>query len=146
MNIELVIGDLVKPEDHPNQYELQIDYMHGDADAYSGETFYFDNTPESLAGLGQIMGVLSDLCAEQTVGTFDNDTQNQANAVRTAGLKYGMTDDQIKQMTDNFLQRDTTDSSYDSNAQFEGIELFFIDTDLTKRVVTLEIDGKPVAF
>ena len=119
--MQITIGSPVVPVTLANVYELKIELMSGDADAYSTEKFMFKaDEVEDMRELNEALEVLQYLVDAERGGYVDKErrTLQKRLAAQFPTFDHDMINDVV-------LHRDTTDNSYSFYAAVEDFTLFY---------------------
>lgn len=154
MKIDLSIGSPVTVPTFKNQFELEVNYMHGDANAFNQQTEYFLQGDETklkfaLQGLAFMRLKMKGLV---TYPTRNQEEELIAKFFDSLGFmiplnEYGdyeseVNHPEVKEFLDTWMQIDTTDESYEYNAIIDEINLFYYSNEGVKHKVFITADGK----
>ena len=144
MNVEFKITSPIHVPVWTNTYELDVRYMHGDANAYSTETNYYDaDEAEEIAALHRhLKGLhfMQHLMRENGRWRADAESQKQFIIEFFEKLGYQSVEDEdedsdtyldmvphadVTEFLELFMQQDTTDDSYEYNAIVKDVNLYY---------------------
>ena len=134
--IEVLIGSPVVHLIKRELFEVRVSYMHGDADAYSTEVVRYpveklEPLKIALKGLHFMMDdAYQDLCQQAQRGVLIEKLE-----------EFGFDREQIDSFTDAYVQHDTTDQSYDSDAAVDEVNVFYFDSHSIEHHVVVKING-----
>lgn len=131
----LTLTKEIKISNHENEYEIVVKLMHGDADAYTSKTFYYDNATEAE----KMLRLFTYLWKNDPRGENIEALQAKINEFKIA---YIFDEDECLDAEDfwsNELDRDITCDSY--NAAIDDVDIFFYTADCKKYRVALS-DGE----
>lgn len=132
MNVELLIAATPEPV-NKNVFELEVDYMHGDADATTTKTFFYFKDKDEHRLKRDLIGLKA--------YPWDRDEdviELVAEALAAAGVDNA--DDLASSFDDRFYESDSTCEG--ERAPVEGISLYFYDEVGQKFPVNVNIAGE----
>jgi hypothetical protein len=149
MNVELQIADQVVVPSPKDVYELVVDYMHGDANGFSTDTYEFD--PAFPVEIDELKFTLKGLNFMQHAMTKHQEASCNKMEIRdffeTLGFKSPEVDEDdededdydpygedpmhpdVEEFIECFSIVDTTDESYSYQAQIHKVTVFYYDED-----------------
>ncbi len=110
-----------KPDSNPrNTYQLRIEYMHGDADAYTDKT-------RNFSGNGDQDSLKIALLFLNAAASYDFDDRagSEEQATYLAEVT-GLSFEQAEEFLDNFTEGDCT-CDFQYQAAFDGYEVVYFD-------------------
>ena len=137
MAITLKIGDPVGEKNPTDVFELEVEYMSGDADAYETETFKFKSLDDKEDGLFTLSNALAILRAYEEASTTK---WNDLCGIDPSDLPdiLGIDAKIINEANSaGFFPGDVT-CDHQVMAMFDGYELFYFDINGIKHDVTIE--------
>ena len=137
--IELKIGEPTKTQTYIDSYEVDVQYMHGDADAYSdGGNFYPSTDTEDMK-----MDLLALHFMQNSPFTDIYDQRKERAAIREFFENHGKSKADADAFMDTYVIGDTTNDSQ-SNARIEDVKVYYWDNDAVKHDVEVHIDERPL--
>lgn len=135
MSIEIQVGKPSPVEAHRNTFELIVEYMHGDADGTTYQTFYYPHPALTGQLESDMIGV---------VAALGEDRDEVVEAIRTAYQEAGVDNAELEaeRIGDQLYEGDITCDG--ERATLVDSELFFYNEDGVKHDVTVLVDGTPV--
>lgn len=142
MNVDLKVTSPVPVTAWTNTYELDVKYMHGDANAYTHEVNYYDAIEaEGIAALHlHLKGLhfMQHLMRKHTDGAYQKEFI--IGFFENLGYPSKEDDDEdsdtyldvilhpdVEEFLEWYMQRDTTDDSYEYNAIVTDVKLYYYD-------------------
>jgi hypothetical protein len=141
MTVKLTIGKEVELPTYKDVYEIEVGFMHGDADAYSTESCFYKPRLQFNEMKGHLYG-LAFMRTPEYSGLYDRRLEEQALEQHLSEL--GMDKKAIDQFRDSFVQRDTTDGGYSTNARIDAVNIFYYDMEQKKFEVDVLVNDKPL--
>lgn len=118
--MKLVIDQPVPVKRAPkNVYMLKIEYMHGDADAYTDEEYEFKSTDEDIVLLKKAYIFAREMVKRQQNGYF---TQR-----REVSAFVQEQDEDLRPIAEDLVKNDCTDQSYDNMAALQHAHITYFD-------------------
>lgn len=136
--IEVTINDPIALDDRREQFKIAVDYVHGDADAYSTETFFvkYSNMSE-LEVLIRCLEFMSD----RVYSEMSNAREQRAAAAAFASSQTENIE-LYSRTLENLRQHDTTDGSFQYYASIEDFKVTYFDSKNVEHEVTYELKGE----
>lgn len=136
MKIELVLGDVLRKPIERDMWQIVVDYMHGDADADTTETFKYREEADAIEAI-RFLSVMSN-------EDFYDDTRDMGHKAHSAYLAEKLPDMDLavaERLYDCFRIGDCTcDGQYD--AACTGFTVTYFNKDGTEIEVNAYGDGK----
>lgn len=135
--MEIIIGVPIEKEELKNCYKIHLNYMYGDADGYSDETFYVDEDYEYLEELITFLNSLSEAFPHGMAG-YDTYGVDNTEYYWLFAEDYWLEDEDLdeeekakreKMLDNNSIVIDIPYERWNGggHASFEGYEITYID-------------------
>lgn len=134
MSVEIDIGGPVADPRFESMWEVEVSYMHGDANGYSSETMYYDDQNEMIL-------TLEGLAFMKKLPLGQQQIDDNKERIEAFFAEMGGSEEEATNFTEDFHQLDTTDESYDNDAQIESIFVFWYDENGIKFHTTPSVNG-----
>lgn len=135
--MNVTINDPIVQDDRREHFMIEVNYMHGDADAYSTETFFVPYSDMiKLEVLIRSIGFMLSSTYQNTWGS----REQRALAEEFASSRSEH-NDLYSGTLEDLRKHDTTDGSYDTYASIEDFEITYFDSKNVQRSVEYSLTG-----
>ena len=127
-----------EPKLNRNEYVLSVDYMHGDADGDTVETYTYSDDPDSVLELKQdLLGLMAFINSD---AEFEDAVSEIAPIFEAQGIEdaYAVAEEWV----DKFHEHDIT--CEDRGAAISGFTLIYYDSNGDRFIAELSVNGKKV--
>lgn len=140
--INVTINDPIVIDDRREQFKIEVNYMHGDADAYSTETFFVPYS--DMVRLEVLIRSIEFMMSSEYQDKWGSREQ------RRAAAEFVLTHEDhlalYSSTLDNLRTHDTTDGSYDTYASIEDFTVTYFDSQNVERAVQYTLEGEQHAI
>lgn len=128
--VKLTIGDIVQRVTFKNTFELNIEYMYGDADGDTNRIVYYEDVDE----------LKQDLAVFARIGDDDIDDVDLEEIFTQLGVEDAAAAQEA--FIDAFYEEDITRLYDERWASFAGLSLYYWDENSVKYEVSISVDGQ----
>jgi hypothetical protein len=135
--ITVTINDPIVIDDRREHFKIAVEYMHGDADAYSTETFFVPYS--NMVELEVMIRCLEFMSSDEYPDTCDAREQRTAAAAFASSRTEHI--DLYSRTLENLRTHDTTDGGFDHYAALEDFTVTYFDSQNIERAVQYTLEG-----
>lgn len=137
--VEFIIGEPKKVQLPAIIFKINVQYMHGDADAYSDNSFFF--SIKNTNDLKRTILALNFVKTGPYTDLYDYDKARMA--IREFFENHGWTNDDAESFIDNYIIGDITNDSR-NDALIKNYNVYYYDEDSLECDVKIKIDERPL--
>ena len=136
--ITVTINDPIVVADRREHFKVEVKYMHGDADAYSTETFFVPYS--NMVKLEVLLRSLEFMSSPEYPDSWDSSAQRAAAAAFASSRTEHI--DAYSSTLENLRVHDTTDGGFDHYAELQSFKVTYFDSQNIERAVQYMLEGE----